>query len=135
MSNEATTLLHKNLAALLRSMGSDEHAALLKHLEELNANTRATDVPADLTPGHPQYSAKAAAVWHARRAVRPDNLGRKTAKQALTKWFTEHAKEYGEDGLSKSAIKECAAVANWDTKGGAPKTPVTPPSHPRKPRR
>ena len=127
--------LRNELKTLQRgSMSANEFDALHQNLKKLQevADTRATDVPADLVFGHPQYSAKCAAIWHARSEVRPDNLGRLRAKDALKKWFTAHKLEYN---LSNSAIKECTAVANWDTKGGATETPGTPPTQPRKPRR
>ena len=51
----------------------------------------------------------------------------KTAKQALERWLRENAAGYGlsdEDGNPNAkGIEECAKVANWQHKGGAPKTP------------
>ena len=48
-------------------------------------------------------------------------------KQDLTKWLNLHAAEYGltndEGEPNKQAVEEVAKVANWNTKGGAPKTP------------
>ena len=45
----------------------------------------------------------------------------------MTKWLNLHAAENGltnEDGeLNRLAIEEVSKVANWDQKGGAPKTP------------
>jgi hypothetical protein len=135
MNDEDWAKLNKNLAALTRDPGCAKLAAQAKQFEEMGKlfGPRPTAVPADLIPGHPQYSAKAAAVFDARRAVRPDNLGNLTEKQALTKWLTAHAGDY-KPKLSKAAIKECAAVANWGVKGGARKTPGTPPSRTGKPR-
>jgi hypothetical protein len=51
----------------------------------------------------------------------------KTVKQALDVWLRLHANEFGltkEDGNpNEQGIQEVAKIANWDTKGGAPKTP------------
>jgi hypothetical protein len=42
-------------------------------------------------------------------------------------WLRQHANEFGltkEDGNpNEQGIEEVAKIANWDTKGGAPKTP------------
>ena len=50
----------------------------------------------------------------------------KSAKQALVKWLREHAAEYklsdDEGKPNELGIEECAKVANWQEKGGAPKT-------------
>lgn len=74
------------------------------------------------------YSSKLAAAIHAWEAVsRDDKLRRgKTVKQALMNWLTVHAAQYGlvkDDGRpNENGIEEIAKIANWDTKGGAPKT-------------
>ena len=56
------------------------------------------------------------------------NAGKRSPKQALDKWLREHAAEFGltsEDGSPiENAIQECSKVANWNTKGGATKTPT-----------
>jgi hypothetical protein len=50
-----------------------------------------------------------------------------TAKQAMMKWLRRHADQYGltkDDGNpNEQGIEEIAKIANWDSKGGAPKTP------------
>jgi hypothetical protein len=78
---------------------------------------------------HEHYSQKLAAAIEAWKAVSADATlrARKTVKQALLVWLREHAKEFGltkEDGNpNEQGIEEVAKIANWDTKGGAPKTP------------
>jgi hypothetical protein len=51
----------------------------------------------------------------------------KTVKQALLKWLRKNADKFGltkDDGNpNEQGIEEIAKISNWDTKGGAPKTP------------
>lgn len=79
-----------------------------------------------LDPKHPRYAPKLAASVKAWQAV-TDPVNRST-KQTLAKWLREHAVEFGltnEEGQPiETAIEECSKVANWDTKGGATKTPT-----------
>jgi hypothetical protein len=85
--------------------------------------------PDYLSEFHPNYSAKLAAAIEAWKAVSADDHLRrgKTVKQALHVWLRQHANEFGltkEDGNpNEQGIEEVAKIANWDTKGGAPKTP------------
>lgn len=81
-----------------------------------------------LDPDHDRYSQKLAATISAWRAM--DNGGMlkgKTPKQSLEKWLRLNADKFGlcdEDGKpNEKGIEECAKVANWMHKGGAPKTP------------
>lgn len=74
---------------------------------------------------HPRYSRKlalAVAAWEAFDEFPP---GHGTTKQRLEKWIRDHAVEFGltnENGKpSESVITEIATIANWDTRGGAPK--------------
>jgi hypothetical protein len=82
-----------------------------------------------LFPLHDHYSPKLAAAIEAWKAVSADDQLRlgKTVKQALVVWLRQHANEFGltkEDGNpNEQGIEEVAKIANWDTKGGAPKTP------------
>ena len=75
---------------------------------------------------NPRYAPKLAAAVKAWQAV--TDAGKKSPKQALDKWLREHAVEFGltnEDGKPiENAIEECSKVANWNTKGGAIKTPT-----------
>jgi hypothetical protein len=78
-----------------------------------------------LDQSHPRYSPKLAAAVRAWLAV--DDPKGKSPKQALESWLTAHASEFAltkEDGTPNTqGIDECAKVANWNPKGGAPKTP------------
>ena len=83
------------------------------------------DAPDYLDPNNSRYAPKLAAAVRAWEAV--TDPGKKSPKQALDKWLREHAAEFGltdEDGNPvNQAIEECSKVANWNTSGGAPKTP------------
>jgi len=75
------------------------------------------------------YSPKLAAAIRAWEAVNRDaNLTRgKTVKQAIATWLRRNADRFGltkEDGSpNEQGIEEVSKIANWDTRGGAPKTP------------
>lgn len=85
----------------------------------------ATNDPDYLDPKNPRYAPKLAAAVRAWQAV--TNTGGKSPRQALEKWIREHAAQFGltnDDGMpTKTAVEEIAKVANWNDKGGAPKTP------------
>jgi len=78
----------------------------------------------------PNYSPKLAAAVEAWKAVSaaPELRHGKSVKQAIVIWLRQHANEFGlskEDGSpNEQGIEEVAKIANWDTKGGAPKTPT-----------
>lgn len=82
-----------------------------------------------LSQFHDNYSPKLAAAIEAWEAVSADaELRRgKSVKQALMVWLRQHANEFGltkDDGNpNEQGIEDVAKIANWDTKGGAPKTP------------
>jgi hypothetical protein len=84
-------------------------------------------VPDYLSDG-PFFSPKLAAAIAAWKAVSSDvKLARsKSVKQAIREWLDKNYVDLGlikKDGKqNKEAIEEIAKVANWDTKGGAPKT-------------
>ena len=84
-----------------------------------------TIVPEYLDPQHPRYARKLAAAVSAWQAVTDPNG--KHPKQALTTWLRGNAKKFCmTDKKGKpieSAIEEVAKVANWQSGGGAPKTP------------
>ena len=86
--------------------------------------------PDYLSPLAPNYSPKLAAAVGAWKAVSaaPDLRQGKSVKQAIVIWLRQHANEFGlskEDGSpNEQGIEEVAKIANWDTKGGAPKTPT-----------
>ena len=78
----------------------------------------------------PSYSPKLAAAVKAWEAVRSDpalTRGR-SPKRALIRWLNQHADKLGlagEDGAPiAKAVEDVATVANWNTLGGAPKTPT-----------
>ena len=87
-----------------------------------------TDAPDYLDPNHPRYAPKLAAAVQAWLAAGEGagNNG-KSVKQTLLRWLREHAAKYklsDEEGKpNETGIEECAKVANWQDKGGAPKTP------------
>lgn len=86
------------------------------------------DAPNYLDKNHPRYAPKLAASVHAWLAMENSELiVRKSAKQALAKWLRENSARFrlsDEEGIpNEKGIEECAKVANWDDKGGAPKTP------------
>jgi hypothetical protein len=78
-----------------------------------------------LDPSHPRFAPKLAAAVRAWQSV--TNAGNRSPKQAIEKWLRANAAELGltnPDGIPvNQAIEECSAVANWQPKGGAVKTP------------
>jgi len=82
-----------------------------------------------LDQSYAYYSPKLAAAISAWRAVSEEQELRKgkTVKQALLKWLRKNADKFGltkDDGNpNEQGIEEIAKISNWDTKGGAPKTP------------
>jgi hypothetical protein len=86
------------------------------------------DKPDYLDPKHTRYAPKLAAAVNAWLALEDNtSVKGKSPKQALSRWLREHAAEYklsDEEGKpNETGIEECAKVANWKDKGGAPKTP------------
>jgi len=89
----------------------------------------ATKNPDYLDPSHPRYAPKLAAAVNAWLALDDESSIRaKSPKQALTRWLRENAARFrlsDDDGKpNETGIEECAKVANWQEKGGAPKTPA-----------
>ncbi|NOX94635.1 MAG: hypothetical protein GXP04_05920 [Alphaproteobacteria bacterium] len=81
-----------------------------------------------LDKGHTRYSAKlAAAVTAWNWLDDKSKLEGKTPKQAVQKWLRKHAAEYGicdDDGKpNESVVASISQIVNWQTKGGAPRTP------------
>lgn len=87
------------------------------------------DAPDYLDPFYKNYAPKLSAAIMAWQAVNadPDLMKGKTVKQALLKWLRKNADHFGltkDDGNpNEQGIEEIAKISNWDTKGGAPKTP------------
>lgn len=75
------------------------------------------------------FSPKLAAAVSAWEAVRsdPQSTRGKSVKQALLIWLRKNSDRFSlskEDGSpNEQGIEEVAKIANWDTKGGAPRTP------------
>ncbi|WP_254474941.1 hypothetical protein [Bartonella sp. B1098] len=78
-------------------------------------------------PNHPRYAPKLAAAVAAWEAVSEAESG-KSVKGTLIKWLREHAIQYklvDDNNLPREKlIEELASVANWEPKGGVPKTPA-----------
>jgi hypothetical protein len=115
----STTVVVEDLRTWLRSQGVETGF----FFSQPNAG------PDYLSNEHPNYSAKLAAAIQAWRAISADPELRRgrSVKQALIIWLRQHANEFGltkEDGNpNEQGIEDVAKIANWDTKGGAPKTP------------
>ncbi len=87
------------------------------------------DKPDYLDKSHPNYAPKLAAAVEAWQAmVADEDLQKgKTAKQALEVWLRKNADKFGltkDDGNpNEQGIEDVCKIANWNPKGGAPKTP------------
>jgi hypothetical protein len=84
-------------------------------------------MPSYLNPTHPRYSPKLAAAVKVWLAMEDKNLlNGKAVIPTMENWLENRYKEleliYRGD-INKTAIEECARVANWKTEGGATKTP------------
>ena len=81
---------------------------------------------------NPYYAPKLAAAVNAWKTITENQslLNGKTPKQAMQRWLRENASRYGltkDDGSpNETGIEEICKVANWNTGGGAAKTPTTP---------
>lgn len=85
--------------------------------------SRASAAPDYLDPNSEHYSPKLAAAVSAWQAVAndPNSVKRTTVKKAITTWLKSNVNRFGIRG-SKQVIEQIARVANWNQKGGAPKT-------------
>lgn len=76
-------------------------------------------------PKHPRFSAKLAAAVDAWEAFDEASNEVGTPKQLMSKWLRMNAAKYDlvneEGGPQETSIEDIAKVANWQTKGGAPK--------------
>ncbi len=87
------------------------------------------NIPEYLDVNNVFHAPKLAAAISAWQAVTNDmtQLGTKTPKQAIEIWLRKNADKFGltkDDGNpNETGIDEIAKIANWNTKGGAPKTP------------
>lgn len=83
------------------------------------------ETPDYLNPDHPRYAGKLAAAVNA--WVNVTEVPGTSPKQSLVRWLRENASQYGltdtEGFPVAKSIEDIATVANWNPKGGAPKTP------------
>lgn len=86
-------------------------------------------VPGYLNPDHPRYAPKLAAAVRAWKAYGDGStkVDGKSPKQVLVEWLEQNAAQFAladqQGKLNNEGIQDVAKVANWQTKGGAPKTP------------
>ena len=84
-------------------------------------------IPDYMNPKHSRYSPKLAAAVRVWQAMEDENLLRgKPVMSAMSDWMEMRYKELGliwKGEINKTAIAECAKIANWKTEGGATKTP------------
>lgn len=87
-----------------------------------------SDRPAYLDSNHQNYSPKLAAAVSVWEAISADSKAtkRRSPKTAMKNWLKSHASEFGlvkaDQAPNTLGIEEIAKVANWQTKGGAPRT-------------
>lgn len=89
-----------------------------------------TGVPDYLDPDHPRFAVKLAAAVKVWLAMEDGNLWRgKGAIKGMEAWLGANYKElklcHGSGSqkiMNRTAIEEAAKVANWNMRGGAPKT-------------
>ena len=88
-----------------------------------------TNQPDYLDSNNSRYSPKLAAAIESWLAVTQNSAltNAKSVKQAIVIYLRSHAGRFGlikDDGNpNENGIEEVAKVANWETRGGAPKTP------------
>lgn len=90
---------------------------------------RGHDRAAYLDQNHDRYAPKLAAAVKVWLAYETGLSGRGSPKQKMQKWLRMNAPEFGlvsEDGKpTEGVIEEIARMANWATKGGAPRVGET----------
>ncbi len=113
-----TTVERKDLIEWLRSMGVTTGF----FFPSSNQSTG----PDYLNQEHPRYAPKLAAAVLAWESY--SEVPGKSPKQVLSRWLNENASKFGltdDDGKPREeTIKDLAAIPNWQTTGGAPKTPI-----------
>ncbi len=128
-----TTVDREDLIGWLRSRGYAKGY--------LFPDNKPTGVPDYLDPKNPRYAAKLEAAVKVWLAMEDENLRRgRTPAQAMIAWLESRYAQFGlihkQSGKNSNgettykigerndgAIKEVAKVANWESDGGAPKTP------------
>jgi hypothetical protein len=87
----------------------------------------ASNTPNYLESKNPNFSPEIAAAIKAWEAIQDSELRKgKTVKAAATDWLETNYRELGlihKGKRSGSAIERIATIVNWETSGGAPKTP------------
>jgi hypothetical protein len=87
----------------------------------------ASKTPNYLEAKHPNFSPEIAAAIKAWEAIQDPELRKgKTIKAAVKDWLETNYRELGlihHGQRSNSAIERIATLVNWETSGGAPKTP------------
>ena len=89
----------------------------------------ATHNPDYLDPAHASYAPKLAAAVEVWRVISGDSDQTRgtSPKKAMIAWLRLNADKFGltkfDGNSNEQGIEEVAKIANWDTKGGAPKTP------------
>ena len=81
-----------------------------------------------LDQDHPHFSLKLYAAVKVWMEFKDAEIEGESPKSTIKNWLSGHAVDLNlvYDGKSnKSAIEEVAKIVNWETKGGAPRTPVT----------
>ncbi|MFG0872309.1 hypothetical protein ACF8QD_01155 [Aeromonas media] len=101
-----------------------QNAILAKRVQHLEQKVAEQDRQlAFLDPGHDRYAPKLAAVVSA--WLNYNEQPGRTPKQSLLQFLRRNASNYGlvdSEGNPK-CLDDLAAIANWKTNGGAPKTP------------
>jgi hypothetical protein len=87
----------------------------------------ASNTPDYLEAKHPSFSPEIAAAIRAWEAIQDPELRKgKTVKAAATEWLETNYRELDlmhNGKRSNEAIKRIATLVNWESSGGAPKTP------------
>jgi hypothetical protein len=87
----------------------------------------ASNTPNYLESKHPNFSSEIAAAIKVWEAMQDSELRKgKTIKAAVKDWLETNYRELGlmhNGQRSNSAIERIATLVNWETSGGAPKTP------------
>ena len=116
-----TTVNREDLCNWLKVRGFNDGFFFIKNAQ--------ASLPNYINSLNENYSPKLAAAIEAWQAIssQPELSKAKSVKQAIVIWLRTNAGKFGlikDDGLpNENGIEEVAKVVNWETKGGAPKTP------------
>ncbi len=124
---EPVKILIEQVSSLVEKLrhATDQSEILINLLQQAEDEIATLRVkvckPGYMDPLHPRYTPKLAALIHAWLVYEPNP--RKSPKKVLSDWLRDHAEEFtNNDGKPLSGFDDLAAVANWNTRGGAPKT-------------